>query len=66
MLKKSFYVITLFLLVYILFVTLAANGSLGRYEAPGEVTPMSQPLDILEKRVTDQLLAKKRLGIKDP
>lgn len=66
MLKKSFYVITLFLLVYILFVTLVANGSLGRYEAPGEVTPMSQPLDVLEKRVTDQLLAKKRLDIKDP
>ena len=66
MVKNLIYIFSFFLLIFTLFVTLVTNGWLGRYEAPGEVTLISQPLDVLQKRVTDQLLIKEELGIKDP
>ena len=66
MVKNLIYIFSFFFLIFTLFVTLVTNGWLGRYEAPGEVTLISQPLDVLQKRVTDQLLIKEELGIKDP
>ena len=66
MVKNLIYIFSFFLLIFTLFVTLVTNGWLGRYEAPGEVTLISQPLDVLQKRVTDQLLIKEELGIKGP
>ncbi len=66
MVKNLIYIFSFFLLIFTLFVTLVTNGWLGRYEAPGEITLISQPLDVLQKRVTDQLLIKEELGIKDP
>ena len=66
MVKNIIYIFSFFLLLFLLLISLVANGWLGRYEAPGEVTPISQPLDVLEKRVTDQLLAKEKLNIEDP
>ena len=66
MVKNIIYIFSFFLLSFFLFITLVTNGWLGRYEAPGEVTPISQPLDVLEKRVTDQLLVKENLSIQDP
>ena len=66
MVKNIIYIFSFFLLLFLILISLVANGWLGRYEAPGEVTPISQPLDVLEKRVTDQLLAKEKLNIEDP
>ena len=66
MVKNLIYIFSFFFLIFTLFITLVTNGWLGRYEAPGEVTLISQPLDVLQKRVTDQLLIKEELGIKDP
>lgn len=66
MIRKTIYFFVLSALAFFLFVTLVVNGSLGKYEGPGEVTQKTQPKEALADRSSNQKLAKEALNIKDP
>ena len=65
MIQKIIYFFTGFLIFYFLIVSLSANGFLGRYESAGEVTQSAIPQEAMQKKVIDQIEAKKKMSILD-